>query len=64
LDYIEQRQEEVAINDPKILDRQQQYQYPPEVKAKIAASQQRAQARVVASQSACPVEQNDDRDHG
>lgn len=52
LDYIEQHQEEVTITYQKILDRQRDYQYPPEVKAKIAASQQRAQARLAASQQA------------
>lgn len=64
LDYIQQHQEEVATAYQKILDRQRHYQYPPEVQAKIAASQQRAQARLAAMKSPPPVEQNDGRDHG
>jgi uncharacterized protein (DUF433 family) len=67
LDYIEQHQKEVAANYQKILDRQKNYQYPPEVQLKIVASQQRAQIRLGAMKSSRPVEhaeQNDDRDHG
>jgi uncharacterized protein (DUF433 family) len=67
LDYIEQHQEEVAIHYQTILNRQTQYQYSPEVAAKIAASRQRAQARLVATKSARPgehVEQDNGRDHG
>ena len=64
LDYIAQHQEDVARNYQKILNRQQNYQYPPEVQAKIAASQRRAQARLAAMKSSRPVEQNDGRDHG
>jgi len=63
LDYIEQHQEKVAITYQKILDRPRNYQYPPEVKAKIAAIQQRAQTRLAAMKSSRPVEQNDGRDH-
>jgi uncharacterized protein (DUF433 family) len=63
LDYIAQHQEDVARNYQKILDRPRNYRYPPEVKAKIVASQQRAQARLAAIQSSRPVEQNDGRDH-
>jgi len=67
LDYIEQHQEEVAIHYQTILNRQTQYQYPPEVAAKIAASRQRAQARLAATKSARPgeyIEQDNGRDHG
>jgi uncharacterized protein (DUF433 family) len=64
LDYIAQHQEDVARNYQKIRDRQRNYQYPPEVKAKITASQQRAQARLAAMKSSRPVEQHDGRDHG
>ena len=63
LDYIEQHREEVEINYQKILDREGRYQYPPEVRAKIAASQQRALARLAAIKSSRPVEQNDGRDY-
>jgi hypothetical protein len=48
VDYIEQHQEEVATYYQTILDRQTQYPYPPEVTTKIAASRQRAQARLAA----------------
>src|SRR4029453_14692064 len=67
LDYIEQHQEEVATRYQALLDRQTQYQYPPEVPAKIAASRQRAQARLAATKAARPgadVEQDNGRDHG
>ena len=64
LDYIAQHQEDIAINYQKTRDRQRHYQYSPEVKAKITASQQRAQARLAAMKSSRPVEQHDDRDHG
>jgi uncharacterized protein (DUF433 family) len=64
LDYIEQHQEEVATNYQKILDRQRHYQYTPEVRAKIAASQQRAQARLAAMKSSRLVEQDNGRNHG
>jgi uncharacterized protein (DUF433 family) len=67
LDYIERHPKEVAANCQKILDRQKNYEYPPEVKAKIVASQQRAQTRLVVMQSSRPVkhvEQHDGRDHG
>jgi uncharacterized protein (DUF433 family) len=66
LDYIEQHQEEVTTHYQTILDRQRQYQYPPEVATKIAASRQRAQARLAATKSARPeadVEQDNGRDH-
>ena len=48
LDYIQQHQEAVTANYQRIRDRQQNYQYPPEVEAKIVASRQRAQARLTA----------------
>jgi len=64
LDYIAQHQEDVARNYQQILNRQRHYQYPPEVQAKIAASQQRAQARLADMRSSRPVEQTDGRDHG
>jgi hypothetical protein len=67
LDYIEQHQEEVATHYQTILDRQTQYQYPPEVAAKIAASRQRAQVRLATTKSARPgedVEQDNGQDHG
>jgi uncharacterized protein (DUF433 family) len=67
LDYIHQHQDEVTANYQSILDRQKHYQYPPEVAAKIAASQQRARARLAALKSARPekhIERNDGRDHG
>ena len=67
LDYIEQHQEEVATHYQTILDRQTQYQYPPEAAAKIAASRQRAQARLAAMKSVRPgtdVEQDNGQDHG
>jgi len=66
LDYIQQHQEAVTANYQRIRDRQGNYQYPPEVEAKIAASRQRAQARLAAMKVAHVgehVEQNDGRNH-
>jgi len=51
----------------RIRERQQQYQYTPEVVAKITASRRRARARLTAvksSRSPEHVEQDDGRDHG
>lgn len=65
-DYIQQHQEAVTANYQKIRDRQENYQYPPEVAAKIAASRQHAQARLAAMKVAHvgePVERNDGRNH-
>jgi uncharacterized protein (DUF433 family) len=67
LDYIHQHQEEVTDHYRRILERQQQYQYPPAIAAKIAASRQSAQARLAATtapRSREHTEQNDGRDHG
>ncbi len=64
LDYIEQHQEEVADNYERILERQRNYSYPPDVEAKIAASQKRAQARLAAIKSSQADGDNHGRDHG
>lgn len=64
LDYIQQHQEEVPANYERILDRQRNYSYPPDVEAKIAASRERAQARLTAMKSSQPGEETDGRDHG
>jgi uncharacterized protein (DUF433 family) len=56
LDYITQHQDDVAAQYQRIRDRQRHYQYPPDVAAKISASQQRAQARLAARQAAHAVE--------
>lgn len=67
LDYIQQHQDAINTTYQSILDRQKHYQYSLEVEAKIAASRQRAQARLAAMRSARsgePVEQHNSRDHG
>jgi uncharacterized protein (DUF433 family) len=67
LDYIRQHQDEVITHYHRIRERQQQYQYTPEVVAKITASRRRARARLTAvklSHSPEHVEQDDGRDHG
>jgi uncharacterized protein (DUF433 family) len=67
LDYIQQHQDEVIARYQSILERQQHYQYPPAIAAKIALCQQRAQARLAAKKSPSSgelVEQNDAQDHG
>jgi uncharacterized protein (DUF433 family) len=67
LDYIAQHQDDVTAQYQRIRDRQQYYPYPPDVAAKITASQQRAQRRLAARQAARAVEhveQPDGRDHG
>lgn len=46
LDYIVTYQDEVTATYHKIRTRHERYPYTPEVKAKIAASRQRAQARL------------------
>jgi uncharacterized protein (DUF433 family) len=46
LDYIAAHQEEVTATYHNIRTRHERYPYPPEVKAKIAASRQRAQTRL------------------
>ena len=59
LDYIQQHQDEVTANYQRILERQRDYPYPPDVAAKITASRQRAQARLAAiqvSRSGEPIE--------
>jgi uncharacterized protein (DUF433 family) len=50
LDYIQQHQDEVTTQYQRIRERQQHYQYAPEVAAKIATSRQRARARLTAVQ--------------
>jgi len=67
LDYIQQHQDAISATYQNILDRQKHYQYPPEVEAKIAASRQRAQARLAAlksSRSDEQVEQHNGQNHG
>ncbi len=67
LDYIAQHQDDVTAQYQRIRDRQQHYPYPPEVAAKITASQQRAQGRLAARQTARAVEhveQPDGQDYG
>jgi uncharacterized protein (DUF433 family) len=67
LDYIQQHQDTVTTHYQCIRERQQHYQYAPEVAAKIAASRQRARARLTAmhaSHSPESVEQPNGRDHG
>jgi len=46
LDYIAAHQDEVTATYHNICTRHERYPYPPEVKAKIAASHQRAQTRL------------------
>jgi uncharacterized protein (DUF433 family) len=67
LDYIQRHQDAVTTCYQRIRERQQQYQYAPEVTAKIAANRQRTRTRLTAvraSHSSKPVEQPDGRDHG
>lgn len=63
LDYIQRHEEEVTANYQRILERQRDYTYPPDVEAKIHASRERAKARIAAMQ----YQVNgtfDDSDHG
>src|SRR5262245_48217882 len=48
LDYINQDHDDVLASYQRICARQQEYPYTPDVAAKIAASQQRAQTRLAA----------------
>lgn len=64
LDYIHAHEEEVTASYEKILERQRNYSYPPDVEAKIAASRRRAQARLAAIKSSHAGEENNGRDHG
>lgn len=64
LDYIEQHKDEVSAAYQRILERQKNYSYPPEVAAKIAEGRRRAQARLAAMKASRFVDQNDDWDHG
>ena len=55
LDYIDQHHDDVSASYQRIRARQMEYEYAPDVAAKIAASRQRAQARwaaITASRSA------------
>ena len=64
VDYIEQHTNEVSAAYQRILERQKNYSYPPEVAAKIAESRRRAQARLAALKASRFVEQHHDWDHG
>lgn len=64
LDYIQQHKDEVSAAYQRLLDRQKNYSYPPEVQAKIEQSRQRARARLEAIRASRSGEQNDGRDHG
>ena len=64
LDYIQQHREAVSANYAKILDRQRNYAYPPDVEAKMAASRKRAQARLAAIKASQASEEHNGRDHG
>ena len=67
LNYIAMHQEEVAAAYHTIRTRHERYQYTPEVEAKIAASRQRAQARLSAlkaSEMGKQEEPHDGRHHG
>ena len=67
LDYIQRYRDEVTAHYQSIRDRHRTYQYPPEVAAKIAASRERARARLAARQSSCLREQakpDDAQHHG
>jgi uncharacterized protein (DUF433 family) len=62
LDYIEQHHDDVFASYQRIRARQKDYLYAPDVAAKIAASRQRAQARLAAITSSRAAEQEEPRD--
>jgi len=67
LDYIKQHQDAVTASYQSIRDRLKDYPYDPDVAAKIAASRQRAQARLATIQSSRlgeQEEQDNGRHHG
>jgi hypothetical protein len=67
LDYIDQHHDEITATYQRICARHKHYPYAPEAEAKIAASRQRAQARLAALKSSHleeHAEQNDVRHHG
>jgi uncharacterized protein (DUF433 family) len=66
LDYIEQHHDDVIASYHRIRARQKEYQYAPDVAAKIAASRQRAQARLatITSSRLEKEKQRDGQHHG
>lgn len=66
LDYINQHHDDVIASYQRIRARQQEYQYAPDVAAKIAACRQRAQARLAAITSSRSAEEEprDGQHHG
>lgn len=67
LDYIDAHRDAVTSAYQRICTRPKRYQYAPEVEAKIAASRQRAQARLSALKASGMEEQEeqpDGRHHG
>src|SRR4030095_8116108 len=62
LDYIDQHHDDVLTSYQHIRARQKDYQYAPDVTAQIAASRQRAQARLAAITSSRSAEQEEQRD--
>jgi uncharacterized protein (DUF433 family) len=66
LDYIDQHHDDVLASYQRIRARQKAYQYAPDVAAKIAASRQRAQARLAALTSSRSEEEEpcDGQHHG
>src|SRR5882724_3001994 len=64
LDYIDQHHDEVTATYQRIRARQKHYQYAPDVEAKIAASRQRAQARLAVMKSSHVGEPEEPHDGG
>jgi uncharacterized protein (DUF433 family) len=66
LDYIDEHHDDVRASYERIRARQQAYQYAPDIAAKIAASRQRAQARLAAiiSSRSAEEEPRDGQHHG
>ena len=64
IDYIEQHREEVEADYQRILDRHRNYQYPPDVQAKVERCREAANRRLEQIRQRRAGEVRDAEDHG
>lgn len=64
IQYIEDHKDEVMAAYERILARHAQYQYPPEVEAKLAQNRQKLQAKLAALRARPPTEETHADAHG